>query len=77
MRNKHELDSWSIERGAVNHARRELLGGGVMVYLIETIDGNQWNCEAQSITGAVCKAVAEFGEDKVISVTVGEDDECN
>ena len=48
-----------------------------MVYLIETMDGNTWNCEAQSITGAVCKAVAEFGEDKVISVTVGEDVECN
>lgn len=46
-----------------------------MVYLIETMDGNTWNCEAQSIAGAVCKAVAEFGEDKVVSVTVTEDEE--
>ena len=48
-----------------------------MVYLVVTADGNTWNCEAQSITGAACKAVSEFGEDKVISVAVGEDDECN
>lgn len=46
-----------------------------MVYLIETIDGNTWNCEAQSITGAVCKAVAEFGEDKVVSITIAEENE--
>ena len=45
-----------------------------MVYLIETMDGNTWNCEAQSIAGAACKAVAEFGEDKVFSVTVANDE---
>lgn len=45
-----------------------------MVYLIETMDGNTWNCEAQSIAGAACKAVAEFGEDKVLSVTVANDE---
>lgn len=48
-----------------------------MVYYVVTLDGTQWNVEAKSIADAACKAVAEFGEDKVISVTVGEDDECN
>lgn len=47
-----------------------------MVYLVVTADGTTWNCEAQSITGAACKAVAEFGEDKVLSVTVAND-ECD
>lgn len=46
-----------------------------MVYFVETLDGNMWNCEAQSIAGAACKAVAEFGEDKVISVAAGEQNE--
>lgn len=45
-----------------------------MVYLIKTIDGNTWNCEAESIVVATCKAVAEFGEDKVLSVTVANDE---
>ena len=46
-----------------------------MVYLIETMDGNTWNCEAQGIAGAACKAVAEFGEDKVVSITIAEENE--
>ena len=48
-----------------------------MVYFVETLDGNTWNCEAQSIADAACKAVAEFGEDKVTLVAFGEEHERN
>lgn len=47
----------------------------MMVYLVETADGNTWNCEAETIAGAACKAVTEFGEDKVVSVTIAENEE--
>lgn len=46
-----------------------------MVYYIVTLDGTQWNVEAKSIAGAACKAVAEFGEDKVVSITIAEENE--
>lgn len=48
-----------------------------MVYFVVTLDGTQWNVEAQSIADAACKAVAEFGEDKVTLVAFGEEHECN
>lgn len=46
-----------------------------MVYYVVTLDGTQWNVEAQSIADAACKAVAEFGEDKVVSITIAEENE--
>lgn len=39
-----------------------------MVFLIKTIDGRTWNCEANDINEAACKAVSEFGADKIVSI---------
>ena len=44
-----------------------------MVYYVVTLDGKQWNVEAHSIADAACKAVEQFGYDKVTLVAFCEE----